>query len=316
MRYTLRQLEYFIAAGETSSITLASERISISQPSISTAISRLEQELGVQLFVRHHAQGLSLTPVGRKLLAEAKHLIEQAESLYAVASDATEQVRGQLSVGCMVTLAPMILPELSHGFTSAFPGTQIHHVAANQEWLLERLRRAEIDIAITYDLQIPDGVAFTPLARLPAHVVVSEAHPFARLPVISLQELAGEPLILLDLPMSSEYFLALFLKEGLQPKIHSRSASQEVVRTMVANGHGYTLANVRPRSDLALDGRRVVRVRLAGNHRPMLVGSAVVAHVKKSRLLQAFEAHCSSFISDGYIPGMVSPATDPMTQGP
>src|SRR5258707_14043708 len=109
MRYTFRQLEYFIAAGETGSITLASERISISQPSISTAISHLERELGVQLFVRHHAQGLSLTPVGRTLLRDAKQLIEQAEALYATASEASGQVRGQLTVGCLVTLAPMVL---------------------------------------------------------------------------------------------------------------------------------------------------------------------------------------------------------------
>ena len=149
MRYTLKQLEYFVAAGETGSITLASERISISQPSISTAISHLELTLGVQLFVRHHAQGLSLTPAGRTLLAEAKRLIEQAEGLYTVASEATEQIRGQLSVGCMVTLAPMVMPELVHGFTSAFPSTQVHQQEANQEMLLEGLGRAEIDVAVT-----------------------------------------------------------------------------------------------------------------------------------------------------------------------
>ena len=162
MRYTFRQLEYFIAAGETGSITLASERINISQPSISTAISHLEEELGVQLFVRHHAQGLSLTPAGRSLLREAKRVIEQAEALYTVASESGDQVRGQLTVGCLVTLAPMVMPELSHSFTSAFPATQIRHVENNQERLLEALRRAEIDIAITYDLQIPDGCLNNP----------------------------------------------------------------------------------------------------------------------------------------------------------
>ena len=78
MRFTFRQLEYFVAAGETGSITLASERIHISQPSISTAISNLETELGVRLFIRHHAQGLSLTPAGRRLLHEVKGLLAQA----------------------------------------------------------------------------------------------------------------------------------------------------------------------------------------------------------------------------------------------
>jgi len=113
MRYSLRQLEYFIAAGETLSITLAAERIHISQPSISTAISFLEKELGVQLFIRHHAQGLSLTPAGRDLLREAKNLVAQAERLYVFASETSSKIRGTLSLGCMVTLAPMLVPELS-----------------------------------------------------------------------------------------------------------------------------------------------------------------------------------------------------------
>ena len=102
MRFTFRQLEYFVAAGETGSITLASERINISQPSISTAISNLETELGVQLFIRHHAHGLSLTPAGRRLLIEAKTLLAQASHLYDVVSEVTDIVRGQLSVGCLV----------------------------------------------------------------------------------------------------------------------------------------------------------------------------------------------------------------------
>lgn len=79
MRFSFRKLEYFVAAGETGSITLASERIHISQSAVSTAITQLERELGVQLFVRLHAQGLSLTPAGRKLLRDAKNLLAQAE---------------------------------------------------------------------------------------------------------------------------------------------------------------------------------------------------------------------------------------------
>ena len=110
MRYTLRQLEYFIAAGETGSITLAAERIAISQPSISAAIAHLEREWKVQLFIRHHAQGLSLTPTGRTMLREAKSVVGQAAGLYAAASASLDQVRGALTIGCMTTLAPMLVP--------------------------------------------------------------------------------------------------------------------------------------------------------------------------------------------------------------
>lgn len=314
MRFTFRQLEYFVAVGETGSITQASERLHISQPSISTAISHLEQELDVQLFIRHHAQGLSLTPTGRTVLVEAKRLVQQAEALYSVASEATAQVRGRLSVGCLSTLAPLVMPELAHSFTAAYPATEIRQVEGSQEQLLEALRKSEIDIAVTYDLQIPEETSFVPLASLPPHIWVSEADPLARQSAVTLSELAEQPLILLDLPLSREYFIALFLKEGLTPRIASRSSYQEVVRTMVANGYGYTLANVRPRSDLALDGRRIVRVRLSGDHRPMQLGLATLLAYRKPKLLEAFEGHCRAFISDAYIPGMAAPATERRTR--
>ena len=97
------------------------------------------------------------------------------------------------------------------------------------------------------------------------------------------------------------------MKEGLSPTIANRSAHQEVIRTMVANGYGYTLFNVRPRSDLALDGRKVVRVRLSGEHRPMVVGSATLKVLAQTQLVQAFQAHCQAFVSDGYISGMEAP---------
>lgn len=314
MRFTLRQLEYFIAAAETGSITLASERIHMSQPSISTAISHLEQELNAQLFLRHHAQGLSLTPVGRALLGEAKRVIAQANGLYAIASETSGAVRGTLSLGCMVTLAPMLVPELTHSFVTAFPDVEIRPVEGHQEDLFHGLRRSEVDIALTYDLQLPDDIAFSPLVSLPAHVIVGETHRLAERPALSLQELAAEPLILLDLPLSREYFIALFMKQGLTPNIAVRSAHQEVVRTMVANGHGYSLANVRPRSNLALDGRKVVAIRLSGEHRPMTVGIATLKALAQSKLVEAFGAHCKAHISRAYIPGMVAPALEERTR--
>src|SRR6202167_4878540 len=159
MKFTFRQLTYFIAAAETGSITLASKRASISQPAISTAISHIERELDVQLFLRHHAHGLSLTPVGRALLRDAKQLLKQAEGLYSAAADASHQMRGELSVGWFSTLAPIVMPELTHSFLKAFPETQIRCRENHQESLLQSLREAGTEIAITYDLQISDDIS-------------------------------------------------------------------------------------------------------------------------------------------------------------
>ena len=77
LRFTFRQLEYMVAVGDAGTIALASQRINVSSPSISAAISQLEREFGIQLFVRHHAQGLTLTPGGQRIFNEAKRILEE-----------------------------------------------------------------------------------------------------------------------------------------------------------------------------------------------------------------------------------------------
>lgn len=307
MKFTLRQLSYFIAAAETGSITLASKRANISQPAISTAISHIERELDVQLFLRHHAQGLSLTPAGRTLLRETKQLLKQAEGLYSAAADISHQMRGELSVGWFSTLAPIMMPELVQSFLKAFPDTQVRSQEGHQEGLLTSLREAQIELAITYDLQISEDIDFLPLASLPPYALFAASHPFARERTIKLSQLAALPMVLLDLPMSREYFLALFIRERLKPNVVWSSVKMEVVRAMVANGLGYSLVNVRPRADMALDGRRLKRVAVAGDPSALRIGIATLRQLKKTRLAEAFERHCRELITDNYIPGMAPP---------
>ena len=83
-RYTLRQLEYLVTAAEAGSVAGAAARLNVSQPSISTAIAKLEDSLGVQLFMRHHAAGISLTPAGTRLMDEARNLLERAYQAHEV----------------------------------------------------------------------------------------------------------------------------------------------------------------------------------------------------------------------------------------
>ena len=304
MKFTLRQLGYFIAAAETGSITLASKRASISQPAISTAISHIERELDVQLFLRHHAQGLSLTPSGRALLRQAKQLMKQAEGLYTAADEAGHQLRGDLSVGWFETLAPILMPSTVQPFLKANPEAGVRSQEGDQEALLRGLRQASIEVAVTYDLQVGEDIDFLPLVSLPPYALLAADHPLARERSVRLAQLAPLPMVMLDMPLSREYFTALFIRERLEPAIAWSSTRLEVVRTMVANGLGYTLQNVRPRCELALDGRRLCRVPLAGDPPALRLGLATLKQLKKSRLVEAFERHCQKLIRDPDIPGM------------
>jgi len=306
MRFTIKQLEYFVATGETGSIKLAAEKIAISQPSISSAISHLEKELQVQLFVRHHARGLSLTPIGKRILREAKLFLRQGESLYSVAGQLQNTIQGRLSVGFMLTLAPMIAPELSQSFSSRNPLVLIDMMDDSHEGLLDKLRNVEIDAVISYNLLIPDDVDFQPLTDLPPKVLISSRHPLSKRKQLTLEELADEPMVFLDLPISNSYFYALFDQIGIAPNIKARSGNPEIVRTMVANGYGYSIVNVRPKNMTALDGKKLVSIKLMGNHKPMQIGVMTLKHNNKPKLLEEFVKHCCKMISANGIPGMSS----------
>lgn len=304
-RLTFRQLEYCAAAGAFGSISEAASRIHVSPSSISAAIAQLESELRVTLFVRHHAQGLSVTPAGAEVLTEIRNLLMQASALYDIAARAQNDICGPVRVGCLTTLAAMVAPELCLGFQSAYPRARVTQVEDHQEGLIDKLRHAQIDVAITYDLLIGESdIAFEPLACLPPLAIVSELHPLAEQHTTTLQTLAQNPMVLLDLPLSRDYFMALFRDADLSPQIAARSSSPDVVRSLVANGFGYSLVNVRPRNHHSLDGKRLVNLRLSGHHRPMKLGLAWASGHKPRHVVEAFMHRCRNFISDAYIPGM------------
>jgi len=304
IRFTFRQLEYFVGAGKAGSVTGAAEKINISPPSISAAIAQLENEFGVDLFVRHHAQGLSLTTGGQIFFREAKMLLAYAEGLRYVAEDIKSQVGGQLTIGCLVTLSPFILPEIRRGFVLLYPEASVRQVEAHQVDLFQNLRRAEIDVAITYDLELPQDINFEPLAILPPHAIFSPEHPFAEKKSVSLQSLSELPYVLLDLPLSRDYFLSLFQKSGLSPNIAERTAHLPMVRTLVANNFGYGLLNIPSKNIHAPDGKALKSVKLDGDHRPMKLGLLTIKSDRKPRILTAFEAFCRECITTESAPGM------------
>ena len=307
LKFTLRQLEYFVAAGETGSVSAASEKANVSAPSVSAAISHLEKEFGILLFIRQRTKGLSLTPGGRRFFFQAKVLLDQADALHDIAADVAGRARGPLGIGCMVTVAPLVLAGLRRSFESAHPEARVRQVETHQAGLLEKLRRAEIDVALTYDLEIPRDIAFEPLATLPPYVMLGADHPLLGRTSVTLAELAREPMVLLDLPMTREYFLSLFQNVGLRPVVVERTGEMSVLRSLVANGYGWALANLRTRSTFALDGEKLTFVRIEGDHRPMILGLASVRSAQNSRILTAFQEHCRREINDERIPGMAPP---------
>ena len=299
LRYTLRQIEYFVAVGEAGSIARASERINVSSPSISAAITQLEAEFGLPLFVRQHAQGLSLTQAGRQMMDQARIVLREAGALMDIAGDIAGSVRGPLTVGCLVTFAQLVLPSLRRGFETTYDDVKMRQHEMNQVELFSALRRSEIDVALTYDLGLPADLQFTPLLKLPPIALMGENHPLVGQDSVTIEDLLKHPMVLLDLPLSSDYFLAFFDEIGEKPVIAERTRNMAVMRSMVGNGFGYSIANVRPLSHTSPDGNYVKCVPITGPVRPMRMGLLTAQDVHRSNAVRAFIDYAIGMVRDG-----------------
>jgi len=311
IRFTFRQLEYMVAVGDAGTIALASQRINVSSPSISAAISQLEEEFGIQLFVRHHARGLSLTPGGRRLFNEARRILETAGALNDLANDISETARGPIAIGTIVTVAPLLSAAMRRSFEQAFPDASVSLREGNQIELLRMIGRAEIDVALSYDLEIPKDVDFEPLASLPPYVMFPLGHPLAELDELTIEDLANEPMVLLDMPLSRDYFLSMFEMAGVRPTISERTSDLSVARSLVANGFGFGLINIRVQNTTAPDGQPLVFRPLVGDLRPMVLGLITKKSGHRSRVVQAFCDHVSRAVKAGELPGI-----PPQSQSP
>jgi DNA-binding transcriptional LysR family regulator len=301
LRLTLRQLEYLVAVAERGSVAQAAAALHVSAPSVSTAIAQAEAELGLRVFLRRPARGLVPTPAGLRLLDAAREALRAAERVAALASDLRETVAGPLAIGCLVTFAPLVLPELLARFAAEHPAVRLRHEEADHEALMEALRAGRLDAALTYDLGLPPGLAFEALAPVPPHVLLAPSHPLAPRPALTPDDLRGHPMVLLDLPASGAYFLSAF--GPVLPPVAARTRDMAMARSLAANGAGFLLVNLRPLSDTAPDGKRLVARPLAGGPRALRLGLARAEGPRPPRAVAAWAAHCRRHVTPRAVPG-------------
>ncbi len=273
MNISLRLLRYVTAAADCANVTEAARRLQVSQPSVSAAIAELEQMLGITIFVRHHAKGVTLTPAGQRLIAEARLLLKHAEEFSKTAEALGDTDRGEITVGCFPTLAALFMPSIMLEFAERHPLITLRLEEGDQEQLLRDLGQGRIEMAFSYSYGAPPGYDTKPLLTLPPVVSLPVSHRLARAHDVSLTELEDEPLIWFDSPFIRDYATSLFEALGLQPNISLRVRSFELIRGLVARGHGYAVHASVPLNQATYDGGQVVVKRLRDKVPPAQVVS-------------------------------------------
>lgn len=291
LRFSLRQLTYFVTAAENGSVVNAARLLHVSQSSISAAIAHLEREIGVQLVLRQHGKGLHPTPEGRRVLAEAKEVLGAAARLVSERRGNSGRLRGELDLGFFTTFGPFFLPRLISSFQKLHPDVQVRFHEGDADRLYSSLMAGQIDLAISYDFGFGPGVARELLLERPPYILLPRGHRLAASKQIHMRQLATEPFVLHDLPHSRDYIGSVFQKAGIDPVVRHRTSSFELVRALVGSGEGVSLLVMRPAGDRSYDGHSLVCRPISDKAPSLRVIMASLNQAAPRALLGAFMQH-------------------------
>ncbi len=287
-RITLKQLHYFVAVADQKNIAAAARSLYISQPAITHALKLLEENLRVQLLLRHHARGVTLTSAGQELLVQARELLKHAQELELNIIDSGQELRGRLEIGCFFTLAPMYMPPLITQFMRMHPEVDLRLHEAGQEQLTEGLSSGRFDVAIMYGHALGQDLKQRPLLSPAPYILLSPEHPLTSKTKIKLSELVNHPMVLLDVAPSRDYFTGLFRSKGMEPMVKYWSPSFETVRGLVANNMGYSILVTHPNADVDYNGNPLCLRPIAEDVEPGYISLVRLKQRRPTRLMQAF----------------------------
>lgn len=293
LRFSLRQLEYFVAIAEAGTLSGAAEDLRVSQSGLSQSLTDLERALGAQLAVRRKAHGVALTPTGTQVLRHARDLLRHGEDLANIAAGG-DSLRGVLHLGCYVTLAPTTLPPLLESFGDLHPGLRIDFAEGTQDVLQRRLLAGELDLAVLYDMEVQPEMARTVISRARPYVLLADGHRLANEPTVSLADLAAEPMVLLDAPPSSHNTLAIFDRLGITPEVRYRPKTFELTRALVGRAMGYALLVQRPANNRTYEGKKVTIKEISEDVGDFRILLAWPKSMRLNQRAQAFVNFCQN----------------------
>lgn len=235
----LMQLEMFVAVAEGGSILKASERVLRTQPAVSIAIRKLENEIGAPLFDRSHRYQFRLTEVGEVLYGYATRLLSfRAEAASAVAK--LVHVRsGRLRVGANESISINLLPKLTHAFLTRYPNVQIELQCDRSQRILSELTDHQIDVALVSFMPDNSELESQFMMRDNLALITSPQHPFVERQLIAIEDLAEQPVIVMDAAcIWHKNLVDAFIRSKAPLNLSVDNAPIETVKRMVALGLG------------------------------------------------------------------------------
>lgn len=237
----LRDLKYLVALAEHRHFGKAAAACFVSQPTLSTQIRKLEEELGLPL-VERAPRKVMLTPAGQDAAARARVIVAEVEQMKEAARRSRDPEAGAVRLGIFPTLGPYLLPHVIPRIRERFPQLELLLVEEKSDVLLARLREGKLDAALLALPVLDDQLHTEFLFEEPFLLAVSAQHPLANRRQLDVQELSAQRLLLLeDGHCLRDQALEVCRLFGANEKSEFRATSLETLRQMVAADVGITL---------------------------------------------------------------------------
>ena len=299
-RISLRKVACFVATAEAGSVSLAAQRLNLSQASLSEALIDLEHELGVDLFVRHKARGVTLTSAAQQLLPEARQLVRHAEDFQALVHGSGSSLAGELVLGCFPTILPFVAPKLLQGFQAEHPEVKVRFIEDTQLNLEQSMLDGTLDLSVLYDIDLGPSIERRLLFHCVPYILLAPEHRLAKSnEPIDLHDLVDDPLIQIDVkPGRNDH---VFGSVGLTPRVAHCTTNFELVRALVARNLGYAVLIQRPKFNFTYEGLPLEIRRIANPIPPLAVAFAWPKTIHQHRRVMAFVSVGAKLFGDAYV---------------
>lgn len=237
----LQQLRYVVEVSRRGlNVSDAAEALFTSQPGVSKQIRLLEDELGVQVFVRHGKRLVGITEPGHQVVAIAERMLRDMDSLRQVGDEFRNEDAGTLSIATTHTQARYALPPVIQRFIQRYPKVRLNLHQGNPSQVCEYVLSGEADIAIaTEAIADNDNLVMLPCYQWNRCVIAPKGHPILKSQPLSLEEIARWPIITYDFAFTGRNQInKAFLSRGLKPNVVLTAIDSDVIKTYVAMGLG------------------------------------------------------------------------------
>jgi len=280
---TLRQIEYFLSVADTGQISHSSNLCNVSQSSMTIALQKLEDAVGVPLLSRH-AKGVRLTDAGVRFLRHVQQARQSVDQAVLAAQEEPGQIAGLVRIGMTETISAYLLPAVMSTVTRRFRNLQVEVIERERETVERQLRDGELDAALLLvsNTALHDELKCEVMIRSPRRLWTPPDHPLLDAQRVTLDDVAQENFLLLDMDEHVQTVERYWGKYGIAPRVRMQSKSIEAVRSLVALGEGVTILSdlvYRPRS---LEGNRISRRDLSVAVPTMDVGAVWLRHAPVS----------------------------------